>query len=889
MLASDAQARSFIERPAAAGARDILKNQNTQSMIGHTIGPYKITGTLGAGGMGEVYRARDTRLDRTVAIKVLPAEFSADADRLRRFDKEARAASALNHPNIVTIYEVGSSGTTSFIAMELVEGETLQSLLAESRLSMKRLLAIAAPVADGLAKAHEAGIVHRDLKPANLMVTRDGFVKILDFGLAKLMHPPADSGDETDTSTISAGTDSGVVLGTTGYMSPEQANGKPVDFRTDQFSFGAVLYEMATGKKAFSGPTKLETLAAIIREEPESIAVANPNVPTALRWVIERCLAKAPENRYAATRDLARDLARLRDGLSEAGQSGLSPATIQSRTWARLWPIVAACALLAGIAVGVFTIRRSAPGPPVYHRVTFRRGTVNEARFAPDGKTIVYSALYEGENSKVYWARSDSPESTTLPFQNASLLALSSSGKLAIALLRGANSTLAEVPLAGGAPREILENVSYADWAPDGENLAVIQSRGDRNFLEFPVGNVLYDPGPEVTLSDLKSSPQGDLIAFVEYRVTIWGRSGKASVCVVNRSGKRRVLSSGWGDVFGLAWNPKSNEIWVTAREAAGSSGGLILHAVSLSGEHRVVAGVPGLLIIQDISRDGRVLLKHTEWPSSMICLPPGSTKEVDLTWFDFSSGTDLSDDGKSLLFEEDGIAAGARGATYLRRTDGSPAVRLGEGYGTALSPDGKWAISIPNEMPGQLVLLPVGPGSSRMIETKGIECHSAKWFPDGKRILLNANEVGRPPGLYVLDVASGQPHSITPEGVEMGPVSPDGNFVAARGPGSTFYLYPVPGGQPRAVPGVEPGEQLLRWDADGKTLFLARWNSPSSISIYRLDPATGRREIWKKLGPTDSSGVVYIGDVLFTPDGKAYSYTYRRDLSYFYVVEGLN
>jgi eukaryotic-like serine/threonine-protein kinase len=294
-------------------------------------------------------------------------------------------------------------------------------------------------------------------------------------------------------------------------------------------------------------------------------------------------------------------------------------------------------------------------------------------------------------------------------------------------------------------------------------------------------------------------------------------------------------------------------------------------------------------LIIQDISRDGRVLLKHTEWPSSMICLPPGSTKEVDLTWFDFSTGTDLSDDGKTLLFEEDGIAAGARGATYMRRTDGSPAVRLGEGYGTALSPDGKWAISIPNDMPGQLGLLPVGPGSSRMIETKGMECHLAKWFPDGKRILLNANEAGRPPRLYVLDVASGQLHSITPEGVEMGPVSPDGNFVAARGPGSTFSLYPVPGGQPRAIPGIEPGEQLLRWDADGKTLFLSSHNSPSSISIYRLDPATGRRVFWNKLGPTDSSGVVYIDDVLFTPDGKAYSYTYRRDLSYFYVVEGLN
>jgi predicted ATPase len=282
---------------------------------GTKLGSYEIVAPVGAGGMGEVYRARDTRLDRIVAIKVLPAEFSADSDRLRRFEREARSASALNHPNIVTIYELGQHGSTHYIAMELVEGQTLRQMLTAGMLPIRKTIEIAAQVAEGLAKAHEAGIAHRDLKPENLMLSHDGFVKILDFGLAKLVSA---SGELSDAPTLTESqTRSGAILGTMGYMSPEQASGNRLDFRSDQFSFGLVIYEIVTGKRAFRRNTMAETMVAILREQAEPIGVQNPEAPAPLCWAIERCLAKEPEKRYVSTRDLARELAAIRDRFSE--------------------------------------------------------------------------------------------------------------------------------------------------------------------------------------------------------------------------------------------------------------------------------------------------------------------------------------------------------------------------------------------------------------------------------------------------------------------------------------------------------------------------------------------------------------------------------------------
>src|SRR5512134_178051 len=366
---------------------------------GTRIGPYEVLAPLGEGGMGEVYRARDPRLGRDVALKVLPEELSTDADRLARFEREARSASALNHPHIVTVYDIGRADSHSYIAMELVEGRTLRELVASGPLSGKRAVAIAAQAADALAKAHTAGIVHRDLKPENVMVSRDGFVKILDFGLAKLTAPV--SGAVSHAATAVDATRPGSLLGTVGYMSPEQARGGEVDFRSDQFSFGSILYEIASGRRAFHGDSAPETMAAIIREEPESLARVAASAPPPYRWIVERCLQKDPDDRYASTRDLARELADLRDHFSEIDRSGISVPTAplpppQSRPARIVLPVVAIAAFALGVGTAVlWSSRRSTALPPAIRALTYS-GADQSPAVSPDGRTIAFTSRRDG-------------------------------------------------------------------------------------------------------------------------------------------------------------------------------------------------------------------------------------------------------------------------------------------------------------------------------------------------------------------------------------------------------------------------------------------------------------------------------------------------------------
>ncbi len=445
---------------------------------GSRLGPYEIVAALGAGGMGEVYRARDSRLGREVAVKVLPGDLSTDEDRVRRFEQEARSASALDHPNIITIYDIGSADSTLYIAMQYVEGKTLRELLSSGPLPTKKVLEISVQIAEGLAKAHAAGIIHRDLKPENVMVSRDGFVKILDFGLAKLTAPL--SGEQvSELPTAMGDTRPGMVMGTVGYMSPEQASGKALDFRSDQFSFGSILYELSTGKRAFQRSTTAETLTAIIREEPEPVGAINPRAPAPLRWIVERCLAKDPEERFGTTRDLARDIASIRDHLSDAVVvSGEAQAAAPAARRIRLWPfLLGAAGLLAATALVSFSLGRNTgkTQPPSFRQLTFRRGTISSARFAPDGQTVVYGTSLEGKPTEIFVSRPESPESRPFGMPGASVLAVSKSGEMALSLGQHVVGpfmeigTLARMSVAGGAaPREILENVQWADWAPDG-------------------------------------------------------------------------------------------------------------------------------------------------------------------------------------------------------------------------------------------------------------------------------------------------------------------------------------------------------------------------------------------------------------------------------------
>jgi Tol biopolymer transport system component len=847
---------------------------------------------LGAGGMGEVWRAKDSRLGREVAIKVLPEDVSSDRERVRRFEQEARAASALNHPNIVTIHEVGEAEGRAYLVMERVEGQTLRELLLEGPLPTRRLLSIAAQAADGLARAHEGGIVHRDLKPENLMVTKDGFVKILDFGLAKLVAPETSAAALTEAPTATRGTGAGTILGTVGYMSPEQASGKTLDHRSDQFSLGSILYEMSTGRRAFQRDTPVETLSAIIRDDPEPVGPQNPRAPAPLRWTIERCLAKNPEDRYVSTRDLARDLASIRDHLSEASNSAdvIAPPPSPRRLRSGLvWLVLGAVALLAAVAAASFFLGQRAGESPIpsFQRLTFRRGHIWTARFAPDGKTVVYGGGWDGKPVQLFSTRLGSPESIPFALPGADLLAISSSGELAISLGRHhvgyweASGTLARVALSGNAPREIAENVLAADWAPNGTDLAVVHIAGGRTRLEYPLGHSLHETTGWI--GNPRVSRDGNLVAFVDHPLS---GDDTGSITVADRAGKKKVLSGPWASAQGIAWSPDGKEIWFTASPVSIVRS---LRSVTLSGKARLIANSLGTL--HDLSPDGRALIGRDVVRSRLLYVPPGEARERDLTWLDSSIAVDLSSDGTTVLFAEEGEGGGGVGAVYLRKSEGSPPVRLGEGYALALSPDKKWALATPMNF-SELHLLPTGVGQAKKLERGGIETYQdARFLPDSKRIVFGGRERGRRWRLYVQDFEGGGPKPITPEGAgsafRVNFVSPDGRFVTGPGSEGGFFLYPVDGGSPVPIRGFEEGEVPIQWTADGRSLYVHR-PAREEARVWVLDLSTGRRTHWKNLVPFDPAGSSMVLNISITPDGKSYIYGYGQMLSDIYLVEGL-
>lgn len=852
---------------------------------GTRLGPYEILSPLGAGGMGEVYRARDPRLGREVAVKVLPASFSVDPDRLRRFEQEARAAGILNHPNITAVFDIGSVDGAPYVVSELLEGETLRSRLAGGTLPARKAVDFATQIARGLAAAHEKGIVHRDLKPENVFVTRDGRIKILDFGLAKLTQVDEGGAAQTSLPTETAGTEPGVVLGTLGYMSPEQVRGKSADVRSDIFSFGAILYEMLAGRRAFQGDSAADTMSAILKEEPPELSVTNQNVPPGVERILRHCLEKNPEERFQSARDLAFDLEAL-SGVS--GPSAVAPA---GRIRPRLRPALAAAglAVLGALAIGYFVGKRGAgASPPSFHQLTFRRGEISSARFAPDGQTILYSASWESRPAEVFVKRLESPESRPFGLERADVLAVARSGDVAVSLGRRLlggftrSGTLARTSIAGGAaPREILEDVHSADWSPDATSLAVVRDVGGRDRLGFPIGRVLYETAGWI--SHPRVSPRGDRVAFLDHPAR--GDDGGA-VAVVDRSGNKKTLTGGFESAQGLAWSP-SEEVWFTAARTGGNRA---LHSVTLSGRLRVLARGTASLTLHDTTADGRALVTQDSTRLGILARVGGEEKERDLSWLDWSLVSDISADGKTLLFFESGEGGGPGYSVYLRKMDGSPAVRLGEGSASGLSPDGKWALSIVHPLSEpQVVVLPTGAGEPKRLPRAGLNIQRADWLEDGKGIVFTANEVGHGPRLYVQDIAGGPPRALTPEGYRSfrKGVSPDGKFVVASGPEQRLYLYPLQGGEPTALPGITSLDVPTRWSADGRSLFIFR-RGEVPAKVYRLEVATGRRELWKELHPADSAGVVEVSGVCPTPDGTSYAYSYARILSDLFVVEGV-
>src|SRR5262245_46766956 len=844
---------------------------------GSRLGSYEVVAPLGAGGMGEVYRARDTKLGREVAIKVLPEETASDPGRRQRFEQEARSASALNHPNILTIYDIGTTNGTVYIAMELVEGKTLREIVASGEpLPTRRLLDVAVQTAEGLAKAHAAGIVHRDLKPENLMVSRDGFVKILDFGLAKLTEPSLQAASVLPTAAPSP-TQPGTVMGTAGYMSPEEACGQSVDFRSDQFTLGSIVYEMASGKRAFQRKTGAETLVAIIREEPEPLSQSAPKAPAPVRWIVERCLAKDPEERYASTKDLARDLKSLRDHLSETSVSGAlepaEPAKIKRRGW--ILPTALALVLGAGLGYLIKTTFATQAPPLRFQRLTFQRGRVYSARFASDGQTIVYSAAWDGGPVETFSTRSDSSEYRSLGLTGAVVLAVSSAGELAVQLnhryLVGylTTGTLARVPLAGGAPREVLEDVQDADWSPDGKGLAVCRLVGNRSQIEYPIGKILYEPA--VWASGVRFSPDGRHLAFLDHPQ---GGNNDGYVKIIDTSGAVRVTGPFIQGGGGLAWSPDGSEVWYSG-----------IQATSLHGKSRQVWSSPQAGL-QDVARDGKILFDDSPGRRELIGVAAPGAPPRSLTALNWSFPTDISEATGTVLFNEQQVEPSA---IYIRKLDGSPAVRIGDGEGFGISPDGKWAVTVklPDRRP--VTLLPTGAGEARTVDIGNLTCQWANWFPDGRRILMAANEPGHGPRLFVQEIVGGKPQPITPErvGLAAQAISPDGHSIVARGPDGKLAVYPAEAGEPRVIPGLEQGDQPVGWTSDSRSIFVMRLSGVPGV-VHVVDIATGKRTPWKEFLPPDPTGVEQVGPAVITPDEKTYVYSYRRVLGDLYLATGM-
>ena len=864
---------------------------------GTKLGAYEVLAKIGAGGMGEVYRARDLRLARDVAIKVLPEEFFEGEERRQRFEREAKLLAALNHPGIAAIYSFeeipGSSSSTSrhILVMELLEGETLRGALASGKLSQRRVIDYALQVSHGLAAAHEKGIVHRDLKPENLFVTKDGRLKILDFGLAKLSLQE-EGAKATNMPTASAGTEPGVVMGTLGYMSPEQVKGKPADARSDIFSFGAILYEMLSGKRAFHGDSAAETISSILREDPPELHATNQNIAPGLERIVRHCIEKNPEQRFHSAHDLAFDLEAV-SGLS--GASAASTGAAGGRLAPRIGRLPLVGLVVAALAAGLLggrAIWSKAPAvPPSFKRLTYGRGPIWSARFAPDGQMIVYSASWEGaQKPQLFSVRAESPESLRLALPTGQVESISGKGEmLMLNLLKFSTGyarvgTLSQTPLSGSAPRELLEDVGNVDWSPDGGSMAVVRAPDWRYRLEFPAGKVLYETTGWISFP--RVSPKGDAVAFLDH--PLFG-DDRGSVAIMDRSGTKKILSTGWESMQGVSWSPSGEEIWFTATRAGSSRA---LYAVTPSGRQRALAATPSGMTLQGISRDGRVLFVESNARLGFLGLLPGEAKERDLSGLEWSFGPILSQDGKSVVFTEQGEAGGPGYSVYLRKVDGSAPVRLGEGSALAISPDGKWVLTaLIRSTPSQVVLLPTGAGDPKTFPKDEIE-HANGFFgaflPDGKGVVFNGNEPGRPPRVFAQDLAGGSAKAVTPEGVEARLLSADGGSLVVRTPDKGYAIVSLDGGASRPIPGLNPGDRPLRFTADGRHLFLRDGSRELPARVLRLDLATGRREVWKELTPGDPAGITLLQPSAISDDGKTILFIYSRVLSDLYLAEGL-
>jgi Tol biopolymer transport system component/tRNA A-37 threonylcarbamoyl transferase component Bud32 len=846
-------------------------------LIGKTLGEYRVLEMLGEGGMGEVYKARDTKLNRDVAIKVLPAGMSSDPDRRARFEREAQAVAALSHPNILAIHGFGETGGIAYAVMELLDGDTLRARLSSGPMPARKGIDVAVQIARGLAAAHERGIVHRDLKPENIFIVGDGQVKIFDFGLARQTAQPS-----AETRATVA-TEAGTVLGTVGYMAPEQVRGENTDHRTDLFSFGAVLYEMLSGTRAFARDTAAESMTAILREEPPDIAAPGAEVPPALDRIVRHCLEKNPRERFQSAKDVGFALEALSTSSVSVASGMVSSGPSRRPRGVALALGVAALAVAAFVA-GRTTWKAPERILPRFEAKTFIPQAIFEARFAPDGKTIVYCAALEGHTPQLFLLRPDDPVPTGLGSTGMRLLSVSSKGELAV--LTGAVfvnhrmfvGTLARMTM-NGAPRPVLEDVREADWSPDGTELAIVRDIGGRSRLEYPPDTILYETSGYV--SDIRVSPDGTRVAFMDHQLRYDDRGW---VKVVDRSKRVTTIDGELSSEQGLVWAADGQSVLYSAyvQLANGIGEYLVSRGPVSGGRPTEELSSAGGLVVHDVAADGRLLATRSDSRLTLVARGPGESAERDMSWLSSSLNPELSADGRTVLFTDQ--AAGSDYGVALRQTDGSPIVRLGDGAADKLSPDGRWALALILSS-GRAVLYPTGAGQSIPLEPGALaRVDHGSFFPDSKSVLLCGPDKSGVSRCYQQGLSGGPQHAITPDNTSDGHVSPDGRTILARTADSRWSRFALGSASADPVPGLESNDTLIRWSADGRSVFVHR-RSEVPAHVYEIDIASGRRTTTLTLAPPNLAGLMSIHSASLADDPRVYAYTYWRYVSTLYVV----
>jgi serine/threonine protein kinase/Tol biopolymer transport system component len=875
-------------------ALDMIAAAGEPIPAGTTLGHYVIRGALGMGGMGEVYEAEDTRLHRRVALKVVRRDVASDPVRRARLESEASAAAMLNHPHIVTVYSLEEHDGVLFIAMELIDGSSLAEMIPPQGLPLDRLLAIAIELADALNAAHGRGVVHRDLKPANVMITRDGAVKVLDFGLSQIAVDEAGGRLTTETLTVDHR-----LVGTVPYMSPEQIEGQPADKRSDIFSLGVILFEMATGQRPFNGHAPLSTLTSILKDPAPFAGAVNSSVPDAVSRIIDRCLAKEPARRTQAAADLRNQLEDLQRMLESGAWVPASARRTPGRWRMRRSRLTIGIVIITLAALGgtvTFLAGRSIPAAlrdVSFTPLSYRQEEIFRALFEPDGRSVVFSAALSGTDVELFTMTPELPEPRSLGVRNAQLLSVSSKYELAILTdakflgHRLFDGTLARMPVNGGAPRKIIEHVREADWSPDGESLAIIHDVNGRDRLEYPIGNVLYEASGY--LSDPRVSPAGDRVAFFEHPVKF---DDRGAVAVIDRARRKSTLAEGYWGLEGLAWSADGKEVLFSGGPGYQQ---FKVYAVSLTGRLRQALESAGGLTVHDVASNGRWLATRDDIRYIMMVKGPNAREEVDLSWLDFSVPQRLSSTGRKLLFTEKSGVFGDNYAVGLRDTDGSPVIRLGEGQPADLSPDEKLVVAIVPGARQTLVLYAVGAGEPRRLDPGPIQNYrTAVWLPDGRRILACGSEVAHAQRCYVQDIDGGSPRPITPDNTGEALVAPDGRrLIARRGGVSSLSstttnapeLYSLDGGASRPVPGLTPDDSPIRWSADGRSLIVAHGTLPARIERVFLD--TGRRELIRVIGLANMPGAMGISNIIVADDPNVYAYAINRQLSQLFILQG--